>query len=142
MKKSTYTTSGLLIIINYYYQHLMGKRKMKQTEGEFGFMIELRAPNLFKLFHKEGNLGLGTQTCTSSSSFLREDQEQNPSLLIPLSEARRCSWIVFPETRLPGGEYHCHGNWWQTASKQATTQLWRSVTPVHSHSIVLPPKSP
>lgn len=55
MRKITYTTSALLIIINYYYQHIRGKRKMKQTEGEFGFMAELRAPSLFQLFHKEGN---------------------------------------------------------------------------------------
>lgn len=46
MRKITYTTSALLIIINYYYQHIMGKRKMKQTEGGFGFMVELRAPGL------------------------------------------------------------------------------------------------
>lgn len=44
---------------------------MKQTEGEFGFMVELRAPSLFQLFHREGNLGLGTQEAsTSSRSFL------------------------------------------------------------------------
>lgn len=103
MRKITYTTSGLLMIINYYYQHIMGKRKMKQTEGEFGLMVELRAPSLFKLFHKEGNLGLGTQeTCTSSRSFLRgSGTESQSSDSTYRSQAMQLDSA--PKMRLPRG---------------------------------------
>lgn len=50
-----------------------------------------------------------------------------------------------PKMRLPRGwgwvgEYHCHGNWWQTASKQATTLLWRSVI-LLIHTPLLYPKA-
>lgn len=120
---------------------------MKQTEGEIGLMVELRAPSLFKLFHKEGNLGLGTQeTCTSSRSFLRgSGTESQSSDSTYRSQAMQLDSA--PKTRLPRGwgwggwgEYHCHGNWWQTASKQATTLLWRSVT-LLIHTPLLYPKA-
>lgn len=63
MRKITYTTSGLLIIINYYYQHLVEKRKMKQKRREIWVYVRtityLEHQGCLNYFIKKGTYGWG-----------------------------------------------------------------------------------